>query len=192
MPEIKTFYLPRLSPEAYTADAVVHWTLTLFDRATGWLNPLFHAGFRELMLHVAAREGLLCPVYCLMPDHLHLVWMGLRRDTDQLHGMAFLRTHLAKSFRPFRFQKQAHDHVLRADEREQDAFARVCAYVLNNPVRGRLADRPESWPYSGAVVLGYPTLHPSQERFWEIFWKIYWDRRDPEGDRQQRPQPTVG
>jgi len=136
MPEIKTFYLPRLSPEAYRADAVLHWTLPLFDRATGWLNASFHAGFRELMLHVAVREGLLCPVYCLMPDHLHLVWMRLRPDTDQLHGMAFLRTHLAKSLRPFRFQKQAHDHVLRADEREQDAFAHVCAYVLNNPVEG--------------------------------------------------------
>ena len=192
MPEIKTFYLPRLSPEAYTADAVVHWTLTLFDRTTGWLNASFHAQFRELMLHLAAREGLLCPVYCLMPDHLHLVWMGLRPDTDQLHGMAFLRTHLAKSLRPFRFQKQAHDHVLRADEREQDAFARVCAYVLNNPARGRLADRPDSWPYSGAVVAGYPTLHPFQDRFWEIFWKIYWDRRDPECDRQQRPPLTAG
>ena len=42
------------------------------------------------MLHAAAREGLFCPVYCLMPDHLHLVWMGLRLDTDQLNGMAFL------------------------------------------------------------------------------------------------------
>ena len=38
----------------------------------------------------AAREGLACPIYCLMPDHLH-TWfeMGLRRNSDQLNGMAF-------------------------------------------------------------------------------------------------------
>ena len=59
--------------------------------------------FRELMLHAAAREGLACPVYCLMPDHIHLVWMGLRRNSDQINGMAFLRTYLEPALHPARF-----------------------------------------------------------------------------------------
>src|ERR1700710_1750633 len=84
-------YLPRLPREYYQADSVVHWTLTTFDRRQGWLTPTVHLQFRELMLHAEAREGLVCPVYCLMPDHLHLVWMGMRRDTDQINGMVFLR-----------------------------------------------------------------------------------------------------
>ena len=74
----RMLFLPRLSREHYQADAVVFWTLTAFDRATGWLTQAFHSRFRELMLHTAAREGLVCPIYSLMPDHLHLVWMGLR------------------------------------------------------------------------------------------------------------------
>ena len=61
------------------------------QRGTGWLDDAFHARFRELLLHAAAREALLCPVYCLMPDHFHLVWMGLRRASDQRNGMKFLR-----------------------------------------------------------------------------------------------------
>jgi hypothetical protein len=37
----RTFYLPRLNREFYQGDAVVHWTLTIFDRKTGWLpSPL--------------------------------------------------------------------------------------------------------------------------------------------------------
>jgi len=96
----RTFYLPRLSREHYQADAVVFWTLTVFDKAKGWLTPTFHQRFRELMFHAAAREGLVCPVYCLMPDHLHLVWMGLRLDSDQINGMAFLRTYLNRNCRP--------------------------------------------------------------------------------------------
>ncbi|HEU5126264.1 MAG TPA: hypothetical protein VFW05_19630, partial [Verrucomicrobiae bacterium] len=89
----RAFYLPRLPREYYQGDAVVHWTLPISHRQQGWLQERFHAAFRELMLHAATREGLFCPTYCLMPDHLHLVWMGLRLDSDQRNAMAFLRTH---------------------------------------------------------------------------------------------------
>src|SRR5215468_5508788 len=108
-----TYFLPRLPREYYQGDAVVHWTLTMFDRATGWLGDSFHNRFRELMLHAAAREGLFCPTYCLMPDHLHLIWMGLQLKTDQRNGMAFLRTYLGPGLAPAKFQRQAHDRVLR-------------------------------------------------------------------------------
>lgn len=64
-------------------------------RATGWLDESFHLHFRELLLHAAAREGLFCPVYVLMPDHLHLLWMGLCTDSEQGNAMKFLRKHLA-------------------------------------------------------------------------------------------------
>ncbi len=83
--------LPRLARHHYQGHAVVHWEGTVADRATGWLDDAFHARFLELLLHAAAREALLCPVYCLMPDHFHLVWMGLRRASDQRNGMKFLR-----------------------------------------------------------------------------------------------------
>jgi REP element-mobilizing transposase RayT len=112
------------------------------------------------MLHAAAREGLVCPAYCLMPDHLHLVWMGLRLDTDQINGMAFLRTHLERALAPAKFQSQAHDHVLRAEQRRREAFAEACRYDLHNPVRAGLVHSPEQWAFSGAIVPGYPRLHP--------------------------------
>src|SRR5258706_10212645 len=142
----RPFYLPRLPREHYQADAVVHWTLTIFDRRQGWLTPDLHVQFRELMFHVAAREGLACPVYCLMPDHLHLVWMGLRLDTDQVNAMAFLRTHLEPILKPARFQTQPQDNVLREEERRRNAFAKVCFYIAANPVRAELMKETEVWP----------------------------------------------
>ena len=48
-------HLPRLQPEFYQGDAAVHWTLTVFDRSSGWLSDAFHQKFRELMLHVSAK-----------------------------------------------------------------------------------------------------------------------------------------
>jgi REP element-mobilizing transposase RayT len=179
--------LPRLPGEYYQGDAVVHWTLPIFDRAKGWLSASFHARFRELMLHAAAREGVWCPAYCLMPDHLHLVWMGLWLESDQRNGMAFLRTYLEPALAPARFQPQAHDHVLRAEQRKRNAFATACRYDLNNPVRARLVAKPSDWPFSGAVVPGYPRLHPLEEDYWPKFWKLVAKARHPDAGSLVRP-----
>ncbi len=180
-------YLPRLPREHYQGDAIVHWTLTTQDRHPIPLNENFDAQFRELLLHVAAREGLLCPVYCLMPDHAHWVWMGLRPESDQLRGMAFLRTHLKPALAPACLQHQPHDTVLRESEREHNAFARVCAYILANPVRAAMVDRPDAWRFNGAVIPGYPKLHPLDTGFWEKFWRRYRQVRHPDAGRIRRP-----
>jgi len=169
----RAFYLPRLPREHYQGDAVVFWTLTMFDKATGWLTPSVQSRFRELLLHAAAREGLACPIYCLMPDHIHFVWMGLRLDTDQLNGIAFLRTYLEPELSPARFQPQAQDEVLRQGHRERNAFAKICFYIAANPVRDELVAKPEDWPFIGCVIPGYPKSNPLAEDYWPKFWKIY-------------------
>ena len=199
-------HLPRLERERYQAFAVVHWTMTVENRATGWLDAHFHARFRELLLHAAAREHLLCPAYCLMPDHAHLIWMGLGLKSDQLTGMKFLREQLNRELeatdlrqqagtdatdlrrqtrttatdlrRRLRLQKQAYDHVLREEERQRDAFAKTCFYIMENPARAGLVARAQDHPFSGAIVPGYPTLHPLQPDYWEKFWPLYWQMRE--------------
>jgi len=189
-PEQRNYFLPRLPREFYQGDAVVHWTLTIFDQETGWLNDSFHQRFRELTLHVAAREGLFCPTYCLMPDHIHLVWTGLRFDTDQKNGMAFLRTHLKPLLAPYRFQPQAHDHVLRDEERKRNAFAKVCFYILNNPMKAGLTTESKKWSYLGAIIPGYPKLHPLETDFWPLFWKLYSQTRHPDAGNRILPPRT--
>jgi len=182
------FSLPRLPREYYLGDAVVFWTLTVFDRAQGWLTAQLHQRFRELMLHAAAREGLLCPVYCLMPDHLHLIWMGLRRDSDQIKAMAFLRTQLEPELSPTKFQPQAQDVVLREEQRKRNAFAQVCFYIEENPARAELIVESENWPFTGCVIPGYPKLDVAGETFWSKFWRIYPKlRRTDAGDVKRPP-----
>jgi REP element-mobilizing transposase RayT len=183
----RAFYLPRLPREHYQADAVVFWTLTVFDKAKGWLMPAFHQRFRELMLHAAARKGLVCPIYCLMPDHLHLVWMGLRLDSDQINGMAFLRTHLEPELSPAKFQPQPQDKVLRVEQRKRNAFAKVCFYIAANPVRAELIGEKKVWPFTGCVISGYPKLNPLTEDYWSKFWRIFAKLRQPDAGNIKRP-----
>ena len=178
--------LPRLLRHHYQGHAVVMWTPTMEHRAAGWLNELFHFRLREIILHAAVREKVWCPAYCLMPDHLHLVWMGMRRESDQLNATRFLRRQLAPALKPHKFQHQAHDHVLREEERKRGAFARVCFYVLENPVRARLVFKAADWPFSGAIVPGYPAPRPTEEDFWEEFWEFYVAERESEP-----PAPSI-
>jgi len=157
-------------------------------RGTGWLNDSFHAHFRETMLHAAAREGLFCPTYCLMPDHIHLVWMGMRRDTDQKNGMKFLREHLSPKLRPHQFQHQAHDHVLRAEQRKRNAFGKICFYIIDNARKEGLVEHPKDWRFCGAVIPGYPALHPLESDFWPTFWKLYLGSLSHDAGKIVRPQ----
>lgn len=189
MPRTGDHYLPRLPREYYLGDAAVHWTLATYDRNAIRLDGEFHLRFRELLLHTQVREGLFCPTYCVMTDHVHLIWMGLRFDSDQLTGMAFLRTHLEPLLAPIRFQPQAHDHVFGQDERRRNAFAETCSYVLLNPVRAELVSRQGDWAYCGCVVPGYPKLHPMEDGFWQKFWRLYLQQREPgAGDRKLPPK----
>ena len=165
---------------------MVHWTITLERRTKGWLDDTFHLKFRELLLHAPAREGLYCPAYVLMPDRIHLVWMGLQASSDQRNAMKFLRKHLAAELAlrspksgEFELQKQPHDSVLREKERVRGAFAKACFYILDNPRQAGLVDHSRNWPHLGTVVPGYPFLHPLAEDFWELFWKFYEQHREP-------------
>lgn len=172
-------YLPRLPAEFYQGDAVVHWVLPIELRKQGWLTNDFHHDFREMMFHAGARECLLCPVYCLMPDHIHLMWMGLSPESDQRNAMAFVRTYLEPKLARFKFQHQAWDHVLSIQERKRGAFAATCNYILRNPVGANLVQCAEAWPFSGSVVPGYAAFSARKEGFWLRFWKIYFEQRDP-------------
>jgi len=172
-------HLPRLPRPYYQADATVHWTLTSRDRHRWDLGPVLHAGFRELMLHAATREEVICPIYCLMPDHIHLVWIGTKPSSDQLNGMAFLRTHLRKMIHPAEFQPQAYDRVLRERSSDTDAIRQWVQYGILNPIRAGLAGDIESWPWLGCIVPGIPVLNPIDPGFWELFGKLHRQRHDP-------------
>jgi putative transposase len=198
MPNADLHKLPRLEHRCYQAFAAVHWTMKIEPPMPGWLTVPFHEDFRTVLLHSCAREHLFCPAYCLMPDHLHLMWLGLSLQSDQLNAMRFLRTYLnrmldgkqienrklAVDSRPqppmrWELQPQAHDHVLGDEERKQNAFAKVCFYILANPVRAKWVKFESDWPFSGAIVPGYPDLYPFQEDYWDLFWKIYYRHREP-------------
>jgi REP element-mobilizing transposase RayT len=170
---VKRGQLPRLPAGYYRGRAHVLWTHTIEQRRTGWLDHRFHAMLREALLHCAIRYELNCPAYVCMPDHLHVVWMGIDNTSDQLLAVRQLRkwTHRHLFARGCHWQRQAHDSVLRT--REPWALTRTIQYVLQNPGRANMVESFQSYPYLGAVVPGYPQMDPREPAFWDRFWKIH-------------------
>jgi hypothetical protein len=84
-------YLRRLPDEYYRGQAYVHWSMTMDDRKQGWLVPILYCRFREVLTHTFFRYGLCCPVYCCMPDHLHLLWIGILDSSDQRVAVKYFR-----------------------------------------------------------------------------------------------------
>jgi REP element-mobilizing transposase RayT len=172
----KRDHLKRLPAEYYRGDAIVHWNLTIRDRKVGWLSSLFYYRFRELLTHTAFRYEIACPIFCLMPDHFHMLWMGLSRSSDQLLAMRYFRTVTNESLKRlgYELQDQAYDHVLRADERYESGFREIVDYIARNPERAQLVgvDQFASYKFTGCLVPGYPALRLFTPDFWDEFHRI--------------------
>ena len=125
-------YLKRLEPENYRDQAYVHWSLTIEDRKQGWLQPIVLYKFRELLTHSMFRYGLCCPIFVLMPDHFHMMWVGVLDGADQLPAMKHFRGRLNDTLAMlgFRLQPQGYDNVLKDDDRTEEAFHGIVNTLL--------------------------------------------------------------
>lgn len=170
-------FLKRLPSVAYQGSAIVHWSLTIEDRQTGWLTPKFYYKFRELLAHTTFRYGFSCPIFCCMPDHIHLMWVGLRESTDQLNAMKFFRTRVNEVLRKigFELQLQGYDHVLNENERVKEAFEAIFDYIARNPERKGLVppDGFAKYPFTSCIIPGYPEIIPFTPDFWERLGRVH-------------------
>ena len=152
------------------------------ERRTGWLSAEFYYHFRELLTHSQFRYAIACPILCLMPDHIHLMWLGLLTCSNQKLAMRHLRIRCNESLRRigFEFQDQPYDHVLREEERQELTFVASCEYIARNPERAGLVgvDEYAKYPFSGCLVPGYPELKPFESDYWTRFARtVAWLRK---------------
>jgi REP element-mobilizing transposase RayT len=108
------------------------------------------AAFERYAARASAEFGVAVGRYVIMPDHIHLFvqggpefilspWVGgLKRVLAIEAGMPRLL-----------WQPGFFDHVLRSEE----SYLQKWEYVRDNPVRARLVERFDDWPYQGEVVI---------------------------------------
>ena len=167
--------LKRLPREYYRGEVWVHWVLAIEDRKTGWLDAKLLFRFREILAHTTFRYQVCCLIYCLMPDHIHMLWGGLAPSSDQCSAMQRFRLDMNDSLRRigFEFQKQPYDHVLHEAELQYDALESTAEYIARNPERRGLVphDQFAKYPYTGCVLPGASRLRLYRGTKWEEIWR---------------------
>jgi putative transposase len=88
--------------------------------------------------------------YTVMPNHVHVLLdplVPLDRLTIGIKGVSAREANarLGRAGKPF-WQDESFDHWIR----NPGEFARIHAYIENNPVKARLCKTPPEWPWSSA------------------------------------------
>jgi putative transposase len=113
-----------------------------------YVDDLDRHGFLVLLERCERTFGWTCYAYCLMTTHYHLVLETQRVQLSR--GLHWLNWKYASSFNA-RHGRFGHLFAGRFSARpieSEDYLFDACAYVILNPVKARLCDRPEQWTWS--------------------------------------------
>lgn len=113
---------------------------------------------RTQIERAATEQQFALIAYGFMPDHLHALVEGSTTDADGLVFIARAKQysgfHYRKSFEARLWQRYGFERVLR---NEEDTVP-VVRYIVENPVRARIAQRIDEYPFSGSSVYTFEQL----------------------------------
>jgi putative transposase len=140
-------------PRTLLGDGTYHVTARGVARSEIFLDPTDYRTHLRIHREVVDRFGWTQHAFCLMPNHVHLVFSCTREELSAgMHRLGFLYAqHFNKRYaRPGHlFQNRFDARVIQGDRH----LRRVCRYVVNNPVRARLVEHWRDWPWSGLAAL---------------------------------------
>jgi putative transposase len=130
-------------------DGIFHVTARGVDGTVIFLDDTDRLRFLDLYRQSVERHDWLCHTFCLMTNHYHLVVEAARAAVSAgihrlngLHAQRFNRCHRRTGHL---FGDRFSSWVIEDEEH----LTAACEYVLHNPVRAGLCERPEDWPWSG-------------------------------------------
>lgn len=106
--------------------------------------------YRDLLAEAARAAGSSIWSYCLMPNHVHLIVVpsdvdGLRATFANVHRRYARRINARERWTGHLWQGR-----FGAVAMDETHLIHAARYVALNPVRARLADRVDDWPWSSA------------------------------------------
>jgi putative transposase len=141
----------RLPKEYYQGDTVVALTLCVQNRNQIFTTPDIVYAFIGMLEEIIPKHQCFIPVYCFMPDHLHLIVAGLAENTNLLSFIQSFKQKtgywMSKNLVYVRWQKNYYDHVLRRSE----SLLGYVRYILDNPVRKGLVAAWQEYPFIGSI-----------------------------------------
>jgi len=104
--------------------------------------------YRDILSERCRKAGVEVWCYCLMPNHVHLIMVpqsaeALARAIGEAHRQYTGFVNARSRWTGHLFQGRFSSVVL-----DEDHLMMAARYVVLNPVRARLAARPQDWPWS--------------------------------------------
>ncbi len=146
--------LHRLPYEVYSDHGSTwHVTIGAKDRPVRpFADEMLAQSIIALLDNRGRRSGVTLHLYCLMPDHLHLIMQmasGNLIDVVSELKSATTRVWWSHGGRGRLWQPSFYDHGIR----EAQDFEAIAAYVLENPVRAGLVEEWEDYPHIGGTMI---------------------------------------
>jgi putative transposase len=141
----------RLHRELYKGLVSVSFTLCIQDKKPVFIEAALVKTFTEILTSLIDKSTCEIPVYCFMPDHLHLLIQGNSDTSDVWKAVVSFKQRTGfwlSSNRPgIKWQKDFYDHLIRTDEK----LAVHARYILDNPVRKGLTRSWQDYAYKGSI-----------------------------------------
>ena len=154
----------RLPDVHYHGRKCVAFTAVEAKRRPRFATPEIHDAVREALLSAGERHGCLVPIYTLMPDHLHVLFLGRDEHSRAKAAMDRFKWEfgiwLGQNRPDLDLQKDYYDHIVRRSQ----GWEGQARYLALNPVRKGLASDVFGWPYTGSI--GYDLQEVLLDAWW--------------------------
>jgi putative transposase len=141
----------RLPREYYLGETTAAFTLCVHDKKPIFQESTVIEAFIKLLYASVENSRCIVPVYCFMPDHLHIILTGAEPQADLWKTIVSYKQKtgywLSRNVPTDRWQKDFYDHIIRAEK----TIATQVRYILDNPVRKGLVPSWQEYPYKGAI-----------------------------------------
>jgi REP element-mobilizing transposase RayT len=147
--------------------AVYHITNRGNDKKAVFKDDQDRETFLKILAHVNKRYHWLCHGYCLMDNHYHLIIEtpdgNLSLGMRQLNGVFTQARNKRYNKTGHLFQGRYKAILIQRDTH----LLEVCRYVVLNPVRARMVEKPEDWAWSSyGATAGKEPPHSCLTKDW--------------------------
>ena len=137
---------------SYQKGGTFFFTLVTHNRQPFFNHPIVRKALRESIILVRNELPFIIKAWCLLPDHLHAIWLLPENDTDYSKRWGRIKATTTKRLKHSKFQfmhksiwqSRFWEHQIR-DENDLNVHI---DYVHINPVKHGLVKTPNDWPFS--------------------------------------------
>jgi putative transposase len=141
----------RLPRRAYVGEQLVAVTACIEHRNRPFEVPELTGAFISELRTALEFHDCLAPIYCFMPDHLHLIVKGTKETSDTRAAVEKFKQKTGWWFKQnlptVCWQEDFYDHIIRNSEDHRAQFQ----YIAANPMRAGLSKHQFDYPFTGSI-----------------------------------------